>query len=113
MGKLQFSGVAISGLPSVLIVVGASPFFSLYLIQLAQCIVGVENVLLPEKGAAVLFYSLYSSGLRDLHSWHGGCPVMKGSKWIFNKWMCMYDNFKKFPCQLSPKMRFIPPSHQN
>ena len=38
---------------------------------------------------------------------------MKGSKWIFNKWMCMYDNFKKFPCQLSPKMRFIPPSHQN
>ena len=74
---------------------------------------GIENVLLPEKGAAAFFKNLYSSGHIDFHSYHGGCPVLKGSKWILNKWLCMYDNFKNFPCQLSLKMRFIPPSHQN
>ena len=30
-----------------------------------------------------------------------GCPVLKGSKWILNKWMYSFDNFKKFPCSIT------------
>ena len=71
---------------------------------------GFEGVILPEKGAAAFWYDLYSNGLRDNHSLHGGCPVLKGFKWILNKWLYMYDNFQKFPCKLKPKLRNSPPS---
>ena len=72
---------------------------------------GHENILMPEKGAAAFWYNLFSDGTRDLASFHGGCPVLKGSKWIMNKWMYAYDNFRKFPCALRPKTRFSPPIH--
>ena len=72
-----------------------------------------EKLITPEKGAALFWYDLLSDGMRDLKSMHGGCPVLKGSKWILNKWLYMYDNFNKFPCRLQPKMRYNPPSRKN
>ena len=72
-----------------------------------------EKLINPEKGAALFWYDLLSDGMRDLKSMHGGCPVLKGSKWILNKWLYMYDNFNKFPCRLHPKMRYNPPSRKN
>ena len=65
---------------------------------------------MPEKGAAAFWYDLLSDGFRDIKSLHGGCPVLKGSKWILNKWLYMLDNFKKFPCKLAKHSRFSPPS---
>ena len=55
---------------------------------------------MPEKGAAAFWYDLTSEGYRDRSTAHGGCPVLKGSKWILNKWMYSFDNFAKFPCNL-------------
>ena len=55
---------------------------------------------MPEKGAASFWYDLTSEGNRELSSQHGGCPVLKGSKWILNKWMYYFDNFAKFPCNV-------------
>lgn len=33
-------------------------------------------------------------GHRVLASEHVGCPVLKGSKWILNKWIYSFDQFK-------------------
>ena len=61
---------------------------------------GYEGTIMPEKGAAAFWYDLVSNGYREKTSQHGGCPVLKGSKWILNKWMYYYDNFAKFPCNI-------------
>ena len=71
---------------------------------------GHENLIMPKRGSAAFWYDLYSNGFRDLTTLHGGCPVLKGSKWILNKWLHWYDNFEKFPCNLKEKQPFIPPS---
>eukprot|EP00658_Telonema_sp_P-2_P029236 TRINITY_DN22265_c0_g1_i3.p1 TRINITY_DN22265_c0_g1~~TRINITY_DN22265_c0_g1_i3.p1 ORF type:complete len:187 (-),score=17.63 TRINITY_DN22265_c0_g1_i3:115-675(-) len=43
----------------------------------------------PEKGSAVLFYSLTASGDLDDFSLHGGCPVLSKDtiKWAANQWV--------------------------
>ena len=71
---------------------------------------GTEGVILPQKGAAAFWYDLTAKGHRDLLTRHGGCPVLKGSKWILNKWMYYYDNFKEFPCQLQENQAFDEPA---
>ena len=67
---------------------------------------GHETIIMPKRGAAAFWYNLLSDGLRDKVTKHAGCPVLKGSKWILNKWIHMYDNFKKFPCALTRSTRF-------
>ena len=74
---------------------------------------GYEGVILPERGAIAFWYDLTSDGRRDIHSTHGGCPVLKGSKWIMNKWIHMYDNFKRFRCKLRQKLPFDIPGVEN
>lgn len=74
---------------------------------------GYEGLIMPEKGSAAFWYDLQSDGMRDHKTTHGGCPVIKGSKWILNKWMHMYDNFLKFPCQLTPMTPFNPPNESH
>ena len=74
---------------------------------------GYEGVVMPKRGAAAFWYDLLSDGFREFQSAHGGCPVLKGTKWILNKWIHMYDNFRKFPCQLTRKKRFDAPNLTN
>ena len=64
----------------------------------AYVVPAYEGIIQPEKGAAAFWYDLLSNSHRDTTTQHGGCPVLKGSKWILNKWMYSYDNFAKFPC---------------
>lgn len=71
---------------------------------------GYENIIMPEKGAAAFWYDLDSSLYKDIKSRHAGCPILKGSKWILNKWLYAYDNFAKFPCKLQKRANFDPPS---
>ena len=61
----------------------------------------IEGTLMPQRGSAAFWYNLNSDGYRNPYTAHGGCPVLKGSKWILNKWLYWYDNFKKFPCNLT------------
>ena len=72
---------------------------------------------MPEKGAAAFWYDLVSNGFRDKTTQHGGCPVLKGSKWILNKWLYYYDNFAKFPCNLMGNAKggptFPPPANSH
>ena len=57
------------------------------------------------SGSALFWKNMYSDGKTDYLSVHGGCPVLVGSKWITNKWIQYYDNFRNSPCELSDKMR--------
>eukprot|EP00475_Leptophrys_vorax_P012469 TRINITY_DN18911_c0_g1_i1.p1 TRINITY_DN18911_c0_g1~~TRINITY_DN18911_c0_g1_i1.p1 ORF type:complete len:509 (-),score=121.68 TRINITY_DN18911_c0_g1_i1:53-1579(-) len=40
----------------------------------------------PKKGSALLFYNMLEDGNLDVQSFHAGCPVIKGEKWIANFW---------------------------
>ena len=71
---------------------------------------GLEGVVMPERGAAAFWYDLMANGFRDGATEHGGCPVLKGSKWILNKWMYFFDNYKRFPCKLHKNARPDPPN---
>ncbi len=41
----------------------------------------------PRRGDALLFYSLHHNGSVDARALHGGCPVIKGEKWVATKWI--------------------------
>ena len=58
-------------------------------------------------GDALFWKNLYTDGLTDYHTIHGGCPVLIGSKWITNKWIKYYDNFNTHPCKLEELKRFL------
>ena len=53
----------------------------------------------PRKGDAITWYNVDKTTLLvDYLSLHGGCPVIKGSKWITNKWIRQYAQLFNFPC---------------
>ncbi|KAE9614580.1 hypothetical protein Lal_00012242 [Lupinus albus] len=41
----------------------------------------------PNQGDALLFWSMKPDATLDPSSLHGGCPVIKGSKWSSTKWL--------------------------
>ncbi|GAB4815585.1 hypothetical protein N2152v2_002631 [Parachlorella kessleri] len=41
----------------------------------------------PRRGDALLFWSVHFNGTIDAHALHGGCPVVKGTKWVATKWL--------------------------
>ena len=67
-----------------------------------------EMLVTPEKGSAAFWMDLKSDGLLESRALHAGCPILKGSKWILNKWMYQFDQWKTYPCLLK-KNEFLPP----
>ena len=65
---------------------------------------GFENAFLPKKGSAAFWINLLSCHSSEHRSIHAGCPVLKGSKWILNKWIMSYNQWKRVPCDLQPHM---------
>ena len=63
----------------------------------------------PNRGSVAFWWSLDRKGHRLQKTLHGGCPILKGSKWIFNKWVHYFDQWKKFPCGLRAESTFDPP----
>lgn len=56
----------------------------------------------PVKGAALFWYNLlWDSGRGNEETFHGGCPVVLGDKWIANKWI--WDT----PRSVCEKDRFV------
>ena len=58
-------------------------------------------VVKPEKGKAVLWYNhrVHNStgwmGELDKYSFHGGCDVKRGTKWIANHWISLSEDREK------------------
>ena len=67
-----------------------------------------EDRLQPSKGSAAFWINLYSCHKRDPRATHVGCPVLKGSKWILNKWINSFDPWNDWPCGLKPKLTISP-----
>ena len=49
----------------------------------------------------------------DPMTFHGGCPVLVGSKWITNKWIHSYGQMFNFPCKLEANLMKRMPSINN
>jgi prolyl 4-hydroxylase len=54
----------------------------------------------PVAGDALFWNNLNSDGRGDYLSVHGACPIVVGDKWVTNKWIMHYDNFRETPCDL-------------
>ena len=67
-----------------------------------------EGILQPTKGSAAFWINLASCHTKDDRAEHAGCPVLKGSKWILNKWIYSWEQWKSWPCYLEPLMTIFP-----
>ncbi|CAH0750265.1 unnamed protein product [Diatraea saccharalis] len=56
--------------------------------------------LFPIKGAAAFWLNLHPSGEGDLATRHAACPVLRGSKWVSNKWLHQGGQELLKPCNL-------------
>jgi len=46
----------------------------------------------PSAGTALFWYNLKPDGEKDIYTRHGGCPTLKGEKYIATKWTHEYGN---------------------
>ena len=60
-----------------------------------------KTALQPRKGSAAFWVNLSSCHHKDTFTEHAGCPVLKGSKWILNKWIHSFDQWNVLPCHLT------------
>ena len=67
-----------------------------------------EGILTPQKGSAGFWINLSSCHMKDLRAKHAGCPVLEGVKWIMNKWIYSFDQWKHWPCNLKKSVTFHP-----
>ena len=66
---------------------------------------GHENRMFPQKQSAAFWIDTFASGEPDVDQEHGACPVLLGSKWILNKWIHHYNQWRDHPCGLNVKDR--------
>ena len=67
-----------------------------------------EGVMEPIKGSAGFWINLSSCHIKDVRAMHGGCPVLKGTKWIINKWIFSFDQWRNWPCNIRQNVTFEP-----
>ena len=65
-----------------------------------------EVTIRPTRGSAAFWFSLFTDGVRDPASSHGGCPVAVGDKWILNKWIYSFNNWDRQPCHPRQSKKF-------
>ena len=59
-----------------------------------------QQVMLPKMQDAAFWIDVFASGEQDPDQQHGACPVLQGSKWILNKWIYHYSQWRDHPCSL-------------
>jgi len=57
----------------------------------------------PKKGNLVFWFNNDRSGRKDRLTYHGGCPVLLGSKWIANKWIRSRAQWRLYPEPATPE----------
>ncbi|CAG7728742.1 unnamed protein product [Allacma fusca] len=60
---------------------------------------------IPRKGSALFWYNLFTDGITDQSTIHGGCPVIMGEKWASIRWI-LYKWQDQLKCDLKPETRF-------
>lgn len=62
-------------------------------------VIGVKTEAI--KGSAMFWLNLDHTNMKNNPlTYHGGCPVLVGSKWIFNKWIRANDQAMSQQCDL-------------
>ena len=59
-----------------------------------------QQQMLPKMQDAAFWIDVFASGGQDPDQLHGACPVLQGSKWILNKWIYHYTQWREHPCSL-------------
>ena len=54
----------------------------------------------PEIGSALYWFNIGAKNNYDSRTYHLGCPVLYGNKWISNKWVRWMANYNNFPCHI-------------
>ncbi|EDW99121.2 prolyl 4-hydroxylase subunit alpha-2 [Drosophila yakuba] len=60
----------------------------------------LRTLLKPKKYAAAFWHNLHASGVGDVRTQHGACPIIAGSKWVQNRWIREVDQSDRRPCEL-------------
>ncbi|XP_076316488.1 prolyl 4-hydroxylase subunit alpha-2-like isoform X2 [Tachypleus tridentatus] len=66
----------------------------------------VGAVVWPKKGSAVFWWNLKRNSEGDIMTFHGACPVLRGSKWVCNKWFRVNAQMFRKPCSLNEDAYF-------
>ncbi|XP_020811055.1 prolyl 4-hydroxylase subunit alpha-2 [Drosophila serrata] len=59
----------------------------------------LKKLVKPKKYSAVFWYNLHASGVGDLRTQHGACPIIAGSKWVQNRWIRELGQSDRRPCE--------------
>ncbi|XP_059085836.1 prolyl 4-hydroxylase subunit alpha-1-like [Tigriopus californicus] len=80
--------------------------FSTFMVYLSTSQAGGRTVfpqldlsIQPVQGSALFWFNLDSSDVYDTRSFHMGCPVLYGNKWIANKWTKTLAQWRQYPCR--------------
>ena len=57
----------------------------------------------PVMGSALYWFNAGAKYNYDSRSFHLGCPVLYGNKWIANKWIKQLASFESYPCLVDHK----------
>ncbi len=58
----------------------------------------------PERGSALYWFNIGPQVNMDTRSFHLGCPVLVGNKWIANKWIKWPAQMAEYPCAASDNL---------
>ena len=70
-----------------------------------------EGTVMPRKNSALVMLNINRRHARDIRMTHGGCPVLRGAKWIINDWIFAYDQWKSWSCGMDINSEFNIYSH--
>lgn len=62
---------------------------------------GAQVSVSTRPGSALVWWNIRSDGSLDSRNHHMGCPVVRGNKWIANKWVKWPDQMWTFPCSVT------------
>ena len=65
-----------------------------------------EDTTLPVKGAGLFWININQRHKIDRRLNHGGCPVLRGKKWIVNDWIFALDQFRTWKCGTDPDSEY-------
>ncbi|KAH8232436.1 hypothetical protein KR032_006571, partial [Drosophila birchii] len=60
----------------------------------------LKKLVQPKKYSAVFWHNLHASGVGDMRTQHGACPIIAGSKWVQNRWIRELGQSDRRPCEL-------------
>ncbi|XP_049868052.1 prolyl 4-hydroxylase subunit alpha-1-like [Pectinophora gossypiella] len=71
----------------------------------ATVFLSLRLTIFPVKGAALFWRNLLPSGDFDFQTFHTGCPVLRGTKWILTQWINIRGQEIRRPCPANYKKK--------